>query len=75
MRIYQRDQIWYVDFSHDGRRVRKKVGSKKDAENALAAVKADILRGEYKFTKDNKISFKDFAKAIVSNISDSFSPG
>jgi hypothetical protein len=51
-----------LDFFYDGRRIRKKVGSKKDAENALAAVKADILRGEYRFTKDKKILFKNFAR-------------
>ncbi|NOR52737.1 MAG: hypothetical protein GQ536_01420 [Candidatus Aminicenantes bacterium] len=63
MRTYQRDQIWYVDFSHNGRRIWKKVGSKKDAENALAAVKADILRGEYRFKSESKIRFEDFAKS------------
>lgn len=65
MRTYQRGQSWYIDFTHDGRRIRKKVGSKKDAENALAAVKADILRGEFRFTKDRKILFKDFAKEYL----------
>ena len=65
MRIYQRGQNWYVDFSHDGRRIRKKVGSKKDAENALAAVKADLLRGEYKFRIDRKVRFEDFAKEYL----------
>jgi len=65
MRKYQRDQIWYVDYYYDGRRIRKKVGSEKDAENALAAIKADILRGEYRFKKDRKIRFEDFAKEYL----------
>jgi len=65
MRIYQREQIWYVDYYYDGRRIRKKVGSKKDAENALAAVKADILRGEYRFKSESKIRFEDFAERYL----------
>jgi len=65
MRVYQRGQSWYIDVIHDGRRIRKKIGSKKDAENALAAVKADILRGEFRFTKDKKVLFKDFAKEYL----------
>jgi len=65
MRKYQRGQIWYVDYYYDGRRIRRKVGSEKDAENALAAIKADILRGEYRFKKDRKIRFEDFAKEYL----------
>ncbi len=65
MRIYQRDEILYMDFSLDGRRIRKKVGSKMDAENALAAVKVDILRGEFRFKREQKVIFKDFAKEYI----------
>ena len=65
MRIYQRGKTWYVDYYYDGRRIRRKVGSEKDAENALAAIKADILRGEYRFKKDRKIRFEDFAKEYL----------
>ena len=65
MRKYQRGQIWYVDYYYDGRRIRKKVGSEKDAENALAAIKADILRGEYRFRKDRKIRYENFAKEYL----------
>lgn len=65
MRIYQRGRSFYVDYYYEGRRIRKKVGSEKDAKNALAAVKADILRGEYRFKKDRKIRFEDFAKEYL----------
>lgn len=65
MRKYKRGQIWYVDYYYEGRRTRKKVGSEKDAENALAAIKADILRGEYRFKKDRKIRFEGFAKEYL----------
>ena len=61
MRIYQREQIWYIDYYFAGRRIRKKIGSKRDAENALAAVKADILRGEFRFKREKKIHFENFA--------------
>jgi integrase len=65
MRKYQRGKTWYVDYYYDGRRIRKKVGSEKDAENALAAIKVDILRGEYRFKKDRKIRYEDFAKEYL----------
>ena len=65
MGVYKVGNKYYIDFYIDGRRVRKPVGSKRDAENALTAVKADILRGEYKFKKDRKIRFEDFAKEYL----------
>lgn len=65
MGVYKVKDVWYIDLYHDGRRVRKAVGSKKDAENAMSAVKADILRGEYRFKRDRKIRFEDFAKEYL----------
>ncbi len=65
MGVYKVGNKYYIDFYVGGRRVRKPVGSKRDAENALAAVKADILRGEYRFKKDRKIRFEDFAKEYL----------
>lgn len=62
MGIYKVGQKYYVDFYADGRRVRKAVGNRKDAENALTAVKADILRGEFKFKREYRVRFEDFAK-------------
>jgi len=60
-RIYQRGKKWYIDYDGpDGRRVREKVGNKQAAENALAAIQADILRGEYRFVQDAKLRLKDF---------------
>jgi integrase len=60
-RIYQRGKKWYIDYEGpDGRRVREKVGNKLAAENALAAVRADVLRGEYRFAQDVRIRLKDF---------------
>ena len=53
---------WYIDVYVDGHRVRKPVGSKKDAENALIAIKADKLRGEFRFKRNLKVKFEDYAK-------------
>lgn len=36
---------WYVDLYVHGRRKRKAIGSRKEAENALTAIKADSLQG------------------------------
>ncbi len=65
MGIYKVKDSWYIDFYADGRRIRKAVGSRKDAENALRALKTDILRGEYRFKKDSRISFEDFAERYL----------
>jgi len=61
MGVYKVGNIWYIDYYADGRRVREAVGSQRNALKALVARKADILRGEYKFKKDVRIRFEDFA--------------
>ncbi len=65
MGIFRIGKKWYVDYYYEGRRIRKVVGSKKDAENALTAVKADILRGEYRFKRESKIKLEDFAREYI----------
>jgi len=55
-------ETWYIDYYADGKRVREAVGSKTAAKGALATRQADILRGEYRFKKEKKIRFEDFAK-------------
>jgi hypothetical protein len=62
MGIYQIGNKWYVDLYIDGKRKRKVIGSRKEAENALTAIKADVLRGEFKFKRENKIHFEAFTK-------------
>lgn len=61
MAIYKVKDKYYIDFYADGRRTRKAIGSKRDAENALTAVKADILRGEFRFKRETRKRFEDFA--------------
>ena len=66
-RIYQRigkkgKRTWYADYSHLGRRYRKKLGpSKRLAELALADIELQILRGELNFSKTVK-SLTEFLK-------------
>jgi integrase len=62
MGVYQIGQKWYVDLYVDGRRKRKAIGSRKEAENALTAIKADVLRGEFKFKRENKVHFEAFTE-------------
>lgn len=69
MSVYKNGNKWYVDFYHEGRRIRKAVGSKRDAENAMTAVKADILRGEYRIKKERGKRFEIFAKEFLEKYS------
>ncbi|MBN1274660.1 MAG: site-specific integrase [Candidatus Aminicenantes bacterium] len=54
---------WMVDFTLHGRRIRRVIGdSKRQAEAAAAAIKADILRNKYNFPKQRKyVLFEEFA--------------
>lgn len=68
MRVYRRGEGWYLDVRYDGRRLRKKIlgaRTRTEADKALAAVRADILRGEFNFKQEKKILFKDFAKEYL----------
>ncbi len=55
MRSYERGQVWYIDYSFNGRRVRKKVGtSKKMAELALKEIELKIAKGKFLGIKEPK---------------------
>ncbi|MEO0124515.1 MAG: tyrosine-type recombinase/integrase [candidate division WOR-3 bacterium] len=48
MRVYQRKGVWYIDYSFNGRRVRRAVGtSKKMAELALKEIELKIVKGKF----------------------------
>jgi integrase len=68
MSIYRVGNGWYIDLYVDGRRKRKAVGSRREAENALTAVKADILRGEFKFKRESKVHFEAFANDYLEHV-------
>jgi integrase len=67
MGIYQIGNRWYIDLYVDGRRKRKAIGSRKEAENALTAIKADVLRGEFKFKRESKVHFEAFAQVYLNH--------
>ena len=58
-RIYQRDHVWYIDYSFNGQRVRKSVGmSKKMAELALKEAELRIAKGEFLgIAEDRRMNF------------------
>jgi len=53
MAVFQRTGIWYLDYYYQGKRIRESVGtSKREAEQALAVRKAEIIQGRYHFQND-----------------------
>ena len=67
MGVYKIGDKWYVDLYIDGRRKRKAIGSRKEAENAITAIKADVLRGEFKFKRESKVQFEAFAQDYLNH--------
>lgn len=59
MGTYKIGDRLYVDLYVDSRRKRNAIGSRKEAENAI---KADVLRGEFKFKRENRVHFEAFTK-------------
>jgi integrase len=55
--VYKRGSVWWITYRVDGRRVRQGIGTKRQAEDALTAAKADILRGEYRFKTTRRVTF------------------
>lgn len=66
-RIFKRGGSWYIDFTHKGRRLRKRVGpSKRVAELALKDVELKSARGEYLgIYEERKVLFEDFAEKYL----------
>jgi integrase len=63
MGIYKKQETWWVDYTHQGKRIRTKISNKKkDAVDFMAKIKSDILYKRHPLPKDKKISFCDFAK-------------
>jgi len=63
MGIYKQGDHYNIDIRIDGRRIRERGGrTKREAEDALATVRADILRGEFRLPKRAKVKFENFAK-------------
>ncbi len=69
MRIFQRKQIWYVDYYANGRRKSEKVGPNKElAETVLNKRKTQVAEKKFPDIKKNeKIRFCDMAKLFIDN--------
>ena len=63
MGVYQKNGAWWIDFYHQGKRIRRKVGpSKRVAEMALADVQVKKAKNDFLGVCDpKKIFFRDFA--------------
>jgi integrase len=61
--VYRRGKKWWIRYSFGGKLVRKSIGySKGEAEQALAAVRGDIIRGEYRLRgRDERRTFGEMA--------------
>ncbi len=67
MRVFKRGNIWYIDCSSGGRRIRKRVGtSRKEAERALAVIQGKIYSGTFDINVYSKtITFRELADAYI----------
>ncbi|MQY61109.1 tyrosine-type recombinase/integrase [bacterium] len=61
----KKGESWGIDFYDNGRRIKKIIGSKQDAEHALTLFKADSLRGELRMIKKNDMSFKELTEKYL----------
>jgi integrase len=63
MGVFQKNGNWWIDFYHQGKRIRRKVGpSKRVAEMALADVQVKKAKNDFLgISSPKKIQFKDFA--------------
>ncbi|MFC1833191.1 tyrosine-type recombinase/integrase [Thermodesulfobacteriota bacterium] len=63
MGVFQKNGNWWIDFYHQGQRIRRKVGpSKKVAEMALADVQVKKAKNDFLgVCEPKRIVFKDFA--------------
>jgi integrase len=63
MGVFQKNGAWWIDFYHQGKRIRRKVGpSKRVAEMALANVQVKKAKNDFLGVCDpKKVFFRDFA--------------
>lgn len=66
---YKGTSTWYIDFYHEGQRLREKVGredqgiTRKDAEKAYMARMGEIVQGKFNLAKSSKsVSFDAMVK-------------
>ena len=66
MGVFQKNGAWWIDFYHQGKRIRRKVGpSKRVAEMALADVQVKRAKNDFLGVCDpKKILFRVFAEGV-----------
>jgi hypothetical protein len=64
MGVYQKGNVWYIDYYLKGQRKRKKIGaSKKLAEQVLKDVQVKLIKNEYLgIHEERKVTLEVFAK-------------
>ena len=67
MPVFKRKNTYYIDFYHNGKRYRKRIGeNKKNAEIKLKDIEVKLYKGEYLgITEIDKILFEDFTKKYL----------
>src|ERR1043166_3465330 len=54
MAIYQKREKWFIDYYYRGRRVRESLPTRKEAVDALATRKGEILQGRYNWLNEKR---------------------
>ena len=64
MGVYKRGGVFWIDYYHEGKRVREAVGgSRRDAEAALEARRTDVRRGAFRrVSKKERITFEEMVE-------------
>jgi integrase len=65
--VYQRGRAWWIRYHFDGRLVRRPVGhDRRLAEEAITAIRGDIVRGEHRLKRDgDRRLFKEMAEEYI----------
>ena len=70
MGIYQRGQIWWIDYYYKGRRLREPVSaSRQEAAAALKSRRGDIVKGRFELKREAKdCRFSEFAVVYAKHL-------
>jgi len=61
----KKGESWGIDFYDNGRRIKKIIGSKQDAEHSLHLLKADSLRGELQMIRKGDMRFQELCEKYL----------
>ncbi len=70
MAIYKRGRRWWIEFEHNGRRVRQSTAAwtKREARAELEAMKTDLKRSHLIMAEQRKTPFKKLAESVPRRI-------